>query len=73
MICSDDLRKLAISFPGVVILSIGVGCSLTSMCKTIPQEGYITCYQGNITVEERYEQHSFMLPMSQDIFKSNDP
>ena len=23
---------------------------------------YITCYLGNITVEERYEQHSYMLP-----------
>ena len=30
-----------------------------------PREGfnyYITCYLGNITVEERYEQHSYMLP-----------
>ena len=30
-----------------------------------PREGfnyYITCYLGNITVEERYEQHSCMLP-----------
>ena len=23
---------------------------------------YITCYLGNITAEERYEQHSYMLP-----------
>ena len=30
---------------------------------THPREGYyITCYLGNITVEERYDMHSYMLP-----------
>ena len=39
------------------------------MCKTSPQEEggggynyYITCYIDNITVEEVYGQHSYMLP-----------
>ena len=27
------------------------------MWKTTPQEGYITCDLGNLTVEERYELH----------------
>ena len=43
---------IVISLPGGVVLHIGVGRSPTPMCKTIPQEGYITCYLGNITVEE---------------------
>ena len=33
--------------------------SPTPLCKTTPQRGiYITCYLGNITVEERCGQHS---------------
>ena len=47
---------------GLVALHIGVGYSPTPMCKTMHIPGkditIITCYLGNITVEERYRQHS---------------
>ena len=43
----------------VVVLHIFVRHSPTPMCKTTPQRKN---YLGNITVEERYEQHSYMLP-----------
>ena len=46
---------------GVVVLHIGVGRSPTPIARPHPREGYnyyITCYLDNITVEERYEQHS---------------
>ena len=39
---------------GGVVLHIGA--------RPHPEEGYNTCYLGNIAVEERYEQHSYMLP-----------
>ena len=44
-----------VSGVGMVVLHIGVGRTLTPMCKTTP-------HLGNITVEERCEQHFYVLP-----------
>ena len=49
---------------GVVVLHIGV--VVRHQCaRSHPREEYnyyITCYLGNITTQERYVQHSYMLP-----------
>ena len=58
----------------VIVISLPGGWSFYTFVSGVAQhkcvrphsrEGYncyITCYLGNITVEERYEQHSYMLP-----------
>ena len=48
-------------FPGGD-LHIGVGLRPTPMCKTTPQGGKNNLLPSNITVEEIYEQHSYMVP-----------
>ena len=47
----------------LIVISLPGGSSFCA--RPHPREGYnyyITCYLGNIFVEERYEQHSYMLP-----------
>ena len=35
-----------------------LGCKLTERLMLVRfRESYLTCYQGNITVQEKYEQH----------------
>ena len=48
-------QEIVTSLPvWVVILLIDVGHNLTPMCKTTDRYNYyITCYLGNISVEER--------------------
>ena len=58
----QDLQVIVISLPGVGRFTHWC-LSPTPMCKTNPQKGkktiyYIACYLGNITVQERYGQHS---------------
>ena len=42
-------------------------CSIAKKATILTSNSYITCYLGNITVEERYEQHSYMLSRSRVI------
>ena len=67
-VCTSHTHHLSNSYipPWGVVLHIGVGHSPTPIARhqcarPHPREGYnyyITCYLGNITVQERYGQHS---------------
>ena len=66
--------KSAVSGSEVIVISLPGGWSFYTLVSGVarhqcarphPREGYnyyITCYLGNITVQERYGQHSYMLP-----------
>ena len=55
----NHLLVIVISLPGVWSYTFVPGVAWCKCVRPHPREGYVTCYLGNITVEEGYEQYSY--------------